>query len=828
VSWGWQMGEEAIAHVRDSDKAQQALSDHLLGVAAKAQKYASVIGLESMGELLGLLHDLGKYSKAFQDYLKSGTGIFNQDEDYVDAKNLKGKIDHSTAGAQYVLQRLAGMGSQVACMAEMLAHCLVSHHSGLIDGLDPSGETVTLRRFQKADEKTYLKEVCDSIDSLIQVRVDALLSDSGLFDSFLKTTNALGVGVRNSSQLKFAFALLDRFLFSCLIDADRVDTANFEKPIEAGFRAQNEDLDWKDPIGRLEKKYASFLIRGKVDEIRAQVAGQCLKAADRPLGLYTLTVPTGGGKTLASLRFALSHAQKHGLERVIYVIPFTSIIDQNAQEIREIMESAEFGPAQPGKLVLEHHSNLTPDEESWQQKVLSQNWDAPIVFTTNVQVLEAMFGAGTRNARRFHQLSKAVVIFDEAQAIPINCVHLFNNTINFLVAHCRSTVVMCTATQPLLHRVSETRGKLAKQENSELIEDVGALFRDLKRVEVLDCQKPGGHSNNEIAHVLIKELEKAGSVLLIANTKTMAKDLYQIVATQVPPDTEVFHLSTNMCPMHRMEKLSQIRQRLDDDVPTVCISTQLIEAGVDVDFGAVIRLTAGLDSIAQAAGRCNRNGLRPTGRVLILNPSEEKLGSLVDIQIGIEKTGRVLRDLLTDSALAGCDLLSPTVMERFYSYYFYDRKEEMVYQVGPKSEVGRNDSLLELLSENNLSVSEYKRAHNGAWPTMYFRQAFMTAARCFKAIDSPTQGVIVPFGDEGQRIISELFASESPETQFGLLKQAQRYSVNVYQNMIDRLWKADAIKEISGAGILTLDERFYSEAFGLSEEPETLLSVQLA
>lgn len=609
-------------------------------------------------------------------------------------------------------------------------------------------------------------------------------------------------------------------MFSCLIDADRIDTADFEKPRNSNYRLSGQYTEWPVLIERLENELQGLTTRNPVDEIRRSVSDHCRDGAIRDKGIYTLTVPTGGGKTLASLRFALHHAKRHGMDRVIYVIPFTSIIDQNADVVRKILEPTE---GDRGHVVLEHHSSLTSEQQGWKEKMLTENWDAPVVFTTNVQLLEALFAGGTRGARRMHQLANAVLIFDEIQTLPVNCVHLFCNAMNFLVEHCGSTVVLCTATQPLLNAVNPSKGVMKFTRNDELMPDVQRLFDDLKRVEVMNRRKPGGWSDEEIARLALDEVVACGSCLVIVNTKKSAQALYQLC--READATQTFHLSTNMCPTHRRETLNQIRKLLDGKSPVLCISTQLIEAGVDVDFGAVIRYTAGLDSIAQAAGRCNRNGRAETGRVHVVNPAVENVDRLQEIQCGKGITERLLDDVDAGIEDFGGNLLAPSAMARYFEYYFFARSQEMDYPVTAQT-VGRDDSLLNLLSTNSLAMSEYGRNHN-ALPNIYFRQSFKSAARAFKVIDAPTRGIIVPYGEAGKELIVDLCSAFEVEKQFKLLRRSQQYTVNVFPRYLEQLQKAGAVHEIqSGVDIFYLsDARYYNKAFGLSETPEGNIEV---
>lgn len=823
---------EYIAHVRKADGAIQTLADHLTGVSTLSRAHAGKINLAVQGELIGILHDLGKYSSEFQNYLKSAVDLLNPDEDeeFVDAKGLKGKVDHSSAGAQFLWQMLSNHGQLGQIIGQMLALCIASHHSGLIDCLTsdlnhPAEDTFT-KRMNKQDGRTHLEEVLNKVDHSILARAHDLLAQPEMIQGIQTWIRNILLASPERKYESIAFqqqlGLLVRLLFSCLIDADRIDTADFESPAHAKQRMRGEYATWGALIDRLESHLDTLKPRHPIDHLRKDISGHCRDGAERGKGIYTLSVPTGGGKTLASLRFALRHAQKHGMDRIIYVIPFTSIIDQNAEVVRGILEP---DGVEPGSVVLEHHSNLTPEQQTWRGKILSENWDAPVIYTTSVQFLETLFGNGTRGARRMHQLANAILIFDEIQTLPINCVHLFNNAINFLADHCGSTVVLCTATQPLLDKVDANKGALRIPEGNELMPDVKRLFDDLKRVEVKNRRKPGGWAMDEIAQLAQKETARAGSCLVIVNTKNSAQTLYRLCKAQT--SVSVYHLSTSMCPAHRKAILAEIRERLDKQLPTLCISTQLIEAGVDVDFGAVIRFTAGLDSIAQAAGRCNRNGRHEQGHVHIVNarPEDEKLNRLPDILIGQEKAIRVMTDFEANPERYGCNLLGPEAMAWYYQNYFYDRAPAMDYPITEQA-LGRDDTLLNLLSVNAQAVADYGRAKGHA-PDIYLRQSFMAAARAFKAIDAPTRGVIVPHGAMGHEIITALCAAYLPDKEFKLLRRAQQFTVNLFPQALELLAMAGVVKEIQeGTGILFLtDARYYSDEFGLSETPEGKMEV---
>ncbi|MDR4496847.1 MAG: CRISPR-associated helicase Cas3' [Candidatus Scalindua sp.] len=810
-----------IAHRREKDEEIHWLSQHLAEVSKKTGEFASKIGLKEQGEVIGLLHDIGKASQEFQQYIKSAVGLISPDEDdYVDATRNKGKVDHSTAGAQLIYSELSQNEKDALFSIQVLSICLASHHSGLIDCISPDGKNIFLKRIEKDKEKTHIDEIVGKLSEQAEEFIKNRLQANNLTKGLIEKFKLLKTADDSKETLCFKYGLLLRFLFSCLIDADRLDTANFEEPALKKLRHYGKYVNWKVLINRLNKKLEDFDSKG-INAIRQKISQECRDFAVRPKGLYQLTVPTGGGKTFASLRFALHHADKHKMDRIIYVLPFTTIIDQNADEIRKVLEEKDKNGRYLNRVVLEHHSNLTPDEDTTKQKVLAENWDAPVVLTTNVQVLEALFGSGTQSVRRMHQLANAVIIFDEVQTLPVKCVQLFNTAVKFLVNDCGSTVVLCTATQPLLDKIIPKSRALPITAKQQMIPNRRQLFDDLKRVEVTDETKVGGWSNDEITKLAGQKVLAASSVLIVVNTKSSARNIYML-CKQIS-NVETYHLSTHMCPAHRLDVLNQVKKCLDpkDPKPVICVSTQLIEAGVDISFGSVIRFWVGLDSIAQAAGRCNRHcERRIPGQVLIINPAEENINRIEDIRIGKEKTERLLGEFKDNPERLGNNIISPEAMEQYYQYYFYQRAKEMKYHVTANSPVGREDDLFNLLSVNSLSVEEYRRKNSDKYPKIPLKQAFMTAAKSFQAIESITRGIIVQYGKEGKDIVSELCSAYELEKQYKLIRRAQRYSVNVFPDVLRRLQEQEAVNEVQkGSGILYLDKQYYSDEFGLSETP---------
>ena len=813
------MSSRYIAHVRKSDGQPQSLQTHLRETAEIAKLLASKLDLDQAGELLGLMHDFGKYSRKFQKYIHDETGLFNPDLDDEESTPNGSKVDHSTAGAQWVYRELRKFGAAQGIgelFGQMLGLCIASHHgAGLIDCLDDEGNAVWKKRFEKDDELTHLVECERNADETVLQKAKELAGEN-LIRSLLKAVKPiLSDPISNDKIKEFYLGCLTRFLFSCLIDADRINSSDFEREAQKEVRHLTEKPDWQSAIDKLETHLASFENRYPIDEIRCKISDDCLKRATDSQGIYTLTVPTGGGKTLASLRYALHHAQKHNLDRIIDIIPYTSIIDQNAQAVREILGE---------DWVLEHHSNLEPEKQNWQDKLLSENWDKPIVFTTMVQFLDAWFGGGTRGARHIHPMTNAVLIFDEIQTLPVKCVHLFCNVLNWLMTFGKSTAVLCTATQPLLGESGlqnfpegkresiAARGLLKQPAHTEIMgtdEQREELYKKLSRVEIRFNEKAGGWNVEEAGAFLLEQFQTTPSCLFIVNTKKWAQELYQYCKEQNVPLEALFHLSTHQCAAHRKAIFDTIKARLKNKQPVICISTQLIEAGVDISMACVIRALGGLDSIAQAAGRCNRHGEKDgKGQVWVLNLQEQDFTRILpDIQAGKTHAERVFRDF------AGQDILQPEAMKRYFEYYFYQRSDEMLYSV-KNSATG---SLLDWLSDNkNNPGSNININNRRTGKIQLLMQSFKSAGRAFQAIDAPTHAVIVPYG-EGAELIAKLCGEWDPKEMYDAKKKAQRYSVNVFPNVWGKLQKENALYEtIEGSGIYYLNERYYNDEFGLS------------
>ncbi len=561
-------------------------------------------------------------------------------------------------------------------------------------------------------------------------------------------------------------------LFSCLVDADFLDTEAFMQPEKQDLRGQYPDLG--SLLARFNDHMAGFAAKAAdtpVNRLRTQILRDCREAATKPSGIFSLTVPTGGGKTLSGMAFALEHAIQHGKQRVIYAIPYTSIIEQTANIYRNIF----------GNCVIEHHSNLDPDKEDAQSRLAAENWDAPIIVTTNVQLFESLFASRTSRCRKLHNLANSVIVLDEAQLLPPEFLNPILGVMKALVEHYGVTFVLSTATQPALHTYHDSFGKAVVQgfdaeQINEIMPDPEALFAALERVEI---ELPADLVAERSWEDLAEEIAELDSVLVIVNTKKQAAELCRLL----PADT--FYLTTNLCGEHRSEKLKEIRQRLQDGEPVRVVSTQLIEAGVDVDFPVVYRALAGLDSIAQAAGRCNREGkLAEKGRVVVFVPP---LNAKLPGHLG--RSATVSRSLLPTFTQA------PLHHSHFQTYFehFYARAESR-----------DKHGIVDLLAQNAREL----------------KIQFRTAALRFRLIDDDGSAVLVTYGD-GAKLIAQLKIIGPKRN---LMRKLQRYTVSVRDRDKTRLEKLGDIKELSNlVGVYELTTPgLYDPKYGLLLDPVQL------
>lgn len=783
-----------LAHINHETGKTQSLKDHAGSVRNLCREYGKPVGLTHTAELCGLLHDMGKAKQEFQQYMRENN------------TSLRGKINHSSAGAKYLFEKYGESKNPYENLTSQLISLVISsHHSGLIDCISPQGTDVYLARVNPEDSTISYSESCQGFknECAASEELDELFRRASA-EVQLLTEKILKEQKKLSS---FYFGLIARYLLSCVIDADRYDTYCFYAGQETRDKDYELENTWETLSENLEKQISGFTISNDIDRYRSEISSSCKEFAKEENGIYRLYVPTGGGKTLSSLRFAINHAKLKHKSRIIYAIPYTAIIDQNAQVIRKALGN--------DSLILEHHSNIIPDTEGPDEnqasyRLLTERWDAPIILTTTVQLLNTLFLGKTQSVRRMHNLSNSILIFDEVQTIPKKCLSLFNSALNFLSEICGATVILCTATQPEL---SSLEKPIHLSTPSDIITDYETLFANCRRTEIINRCRDGGYNAEELAEFVLRQYKEHKKILIILNTKKAAQNLYEKLEEQVS-DASLYYLSTNLCPKHRMDILNTVTAQLEDETQNIiCVTTQLIEAGVDISFDCVIRSLAGLDSIAQAAGRCNRHGRKEIGSVYIINSNEENLNKLPDIKNGRIHSERILRDFAGNPAYYNDDVLSPKAVRDYYLYYFGEAKrKELDYLVEKKAGIlPTDDTLYELLSGNRNSL----KAFNGKGRNL--NQAFETAGSLFQVIEENTVTVLVPY-KEGAEIIEMLKSEKNLHTLSRLLKLAQQYSVSFFVTE-DKL-DINGIYQIGESGVYTTSPVCYSEKYGFTPQTD--------
>lgn len=792
-----------ISHIKKSGEIQTN-KEHLEGTRKAAAMFGAKAGLKHFMLLAAMLHDMGKEMQSFWTYLD--TAARNDDH------REKGKVDHATAGAFYIFHKYHHGGKDERLTAEMLAMIIAYHHGGLSDFVNMECRSEFMDRMEKSADSFSFEEarsnyfqVCFTEKEVEELFLNAVAEIKSIRGRIKE------IGLPEELNV----ALLTKFAYSCLIDADRLDTYCFMQS-ESISQALENTTDW-DPLSqKLEKKLASFKMEAGagaeeklVHELRRRVADECLLFAKKPNGIYRLTVPTGGGKTYSAFRYALTHSNLFQGDRIFYFAPFLTILDQNVKDMREVLDIA---PTDQDTL-LEYHSNVLQSEKTEWERLMAERFEASIVFTTLVQFLNSFYEKGTRSIRRLHQFANSVLIFDEAQAVPYRCIHLFNAALNFLAGMCGATVILCTATQPELEKTAKP---ILSRNRGEMIGDVKGLFAQLKRTEVADCRKPKGYTIDELGDFVWEKAKMEGNALIILNKKKQVESLYHKIKEEngtLDGDCQfaVYHLSTHMCPQHRLDILEEIEKCLRNHKKVICISTQLIEAGVNISFNCVVRGLAGMDSIAQAAGRCNRHGkARMTKTVYLVNIASEDLSKLREIQWGRDQTVSVLNYFSEDEEYFGGSLLSPKTIETYFNCYYNRDKQLMDY---PVKNALSNVTVMSLLSKNLVCVENYNE-NNPVPLDLECSHGHKTAAETFEVIPGGTIAVVTDY-KKGTGIITDLNGKRDLEKMKHCLKQAQRYSVNLYKWEFDELCRNKGIMVLWDGAVYALAEGFYSDETGI-------------
>ena len=722
-----------LGHLDEKTGRAQLLRDHLTGVADLAGRFAAAFGEEEMGRLLGLYHDVGKYSREFQTYIRA---------DEAEKKKRRGSVDHSTAGAQEIAKLRQGA-------AAPLAFCIAGHHAGIPnrgERADPEGSATLLGRLKRKGLPDYRAYRTEN-------------------DAPAAVPSALYAQVAAEA---FPAMLYTRMLFSCLVDADFLDTEDFMAAGKAG-REGFASLDTL--LERLQKSLEENFLKPKtekekqkrqlpINEKRSALLAQSIAAGKEAKGnLYRLTIPTGGGKTISSLAFALHYAAhaKRKRKRIIYVIPYTSIIGQNAAVFRELLGEEN---------VVEHHQHVDYDDvqdtDMNRKRLATENWDAPVIVTTNVQFFESLFSNRPSKCRKLHNLAESIVIFDEAQMIPLDYLRPSLAAIEALVRHYACTAVLCTATQPPLGQFFSD--DMQPLEICPALMENAAFFRRTK-IEL----REGTLTEEELA----EEMAAHAQALCIVNVKKTAQHVFDLLEEEEGN----YHLSTNLYPVHREQVLAEIRARLKDGKTCRVISTSLVEAGVDLDFPCVLREINGLDSIVQAAGRCNREGRRSAEESVVHVFSLEKLAR--NAQLAARLTKLVARE-------HGDDMANPLAIQRYF--------EELYDVSGPvrldKEEI--MDKIEEL--------------------------AFADVAEKFRFIADKTKAVLIPRTEEARHLLGRI---EQGERSRSLMRMAGRYMVQVYAGkptaLFDRLAAQGKIRILDETVAVLDDVSWYDAQKGLKE-----------
>ena len=717
---------------KNSDQSDwQTLHSHLHNVANMAADFARFFKAEEIARYTGLLHDLGKYTPEFAERLRGGKSV-----------------DHATAGAKIAVDRWKDLG-------RLMAFCIAGHYTGLANGCGEGDNRRTLQQ------------------RLALQFNDEILPLAPIWQQEISLPEKLPLPPLNYDKHHslFSLAFLTRMLYSCLVDADFLDTEAFyaqleDKTIVRGQYPSLTELQerFNDFIAEFRQKVAQKpqyteqeKRNAELNRLRNEILDYAVNQASQPKGLFSLTVPTGGGKTFTSMAFALEHAKQQGMRRIIYVIPFTSIIEQNAKEFRKA-----FGDL-GDKSVLEHHSTFDDEKLKDQAskdklRLASENWDMPIVVTTAVQFFESLFADRSSRCRKLHNISGSVIILDEAQMLPLNLLQPIMQTIKELAQNYHCSVVMCTATQPA---IQAEQGFYRGFENvREIAPNPTALFNALRRTNVQ-------HIGEQSDVALLEKLTEHQQILIILNNRRQARSLYDLAKSL----EGTFHLTTLMCAKHRSQILEQIRHRLTLGEPCRVIATSLIEAGVDVDFPLVMRAEAGLDSVAQAAGRCNREGKRTIEQssVWVFKPEEQWKAPA---ELGL--LSAAMRSVVRRYA---DDLLSIEAMKTYFAQVYEQKASE--------------------LDKENILTMHHKAGRELNFP-------FQKIAQHFQMITSHMKPLIIPFDNEAKKLIESLRYAEQIG---GLLRKLQPYTVQIPESIMIKLYNRGRIEPINDHAF---GEQFYS------------------
>ena len=770
-----------IAHIRtDGTKlVEQTVLDHNLQVAKYAAAAAAPAGMKKVAFYAGLIHDAGKCKKEYGLYI---TGVTPGVE-----------IDHSSIPLQYVLTKYHGSKDPAeVSLSELVAYVVGAHH-GLFD-CDLEGIPVNNfeRRLAKKTTICYDEAMDNFFRECIPEKKLERYWDEALaeYKEYLDKVKEISI-LSKAGDVDFLLGMNARMVLSALMEGDCRDTAEFFANEKYHPKTANKK-EWERRLKHVDKLVDSFPKVTAIDKSRGDISQRCKDfAVSHQPGIYRLNTPAGAGKTLSGTRYAVAHAMTYRKKRIVFTAPLLGIIDQNAPIIRKAIGGGE-------RTVMEHHSNMLRNDKDVEASYALESWHNPVIVTTMVQMLNTLFGGRKSYIRRFQALCDTVLVMDEVHTIPPKMLTIFNQAITYLSEFCGATVILCSATQPALEKAQHPL--LKKPE--DIVPYDPALWAAFARTKIEE--HPDTLSMFEIGALADKMLKDYDSLLIVCNTKKEASDLYYLMEKKYK---YVFHLSASMCMDHRRRTLKRIYSAFPKG-KVICVSTQVIEAGIDISFDAGIRIVAGMDSVVQTAGRVNRNGKAVTlapMKVVRLADEQKDLIFLDDIRKSQDATLTLLSNFRYCPAAYDHDLASDKSIDLFWRDLYRRYRGQQDFPV-----LGEKETIFNLMGEN----TSCRKRMDG----YIMHQSFKTAADLFKVFDDNSQGVIVPYGG-GAAIIRALKSPRAlADKKFFLKKmqQARKYTVNVFDNQIEKLIELHAVEEVCGGQVLVLsDTSFYSKTTGV-------------